>query len=281
MFTELVTFFIFNINSYFYFLNWTFFFQFIILYVLYNIYAVSMVYYTIIYLFLQILICGVVLVFYQMDLFTAFLFLSESVIIFISILLMFYLNVYGNFNYNIKSYYFLKISGFCFLIFFNIFYIFYSESDFFINFNFNSIIFYENFYENLDIYNLNDMYGIFINFFYLNSLSYVLIGLLLLVGSLVCVNINISNKFDKILNYNDLFLVIDFFKDFSKFFFMRKQNLVDQLNSFSASRSFEKKTKTITAKKKKKDKEEAEEAELKAKLEEKNKSNFDQIDKVV
>jgi hypothetical protein len=46
---------------------------------------------------------------------------------------------------------------------------------------------------------------------------------------------------NKLSSYHDLFLVFDFFKDFVKFIFMRKQNLIDQENHPSSTRIFKKK----------------------------------------
>lgn len=102
-------------------------------------------------------------------------------------------------------------------------------------------LFYENFYGflNHDLY--NDLYSLYINYFYINNLSFLIVVFLLLVASLICVNLNILLKSNKILNYNNFFMLIDFFKDASKNIFMRKQSLIDQLNVSSVSRFFRKK----------------------------------------
>lgn len=43
------------------------------------------------------------------------------------------------------------------------------------------------------------------------------------------------------MGYNDMFTIFDFFKDFVKFVFMRKQNLVDQEIHTPSTRIFKKK----------------------------------------
>lgn len=65
----------------------------------------------------------------------------------------------------------------------------------------------------------------------------------LLIGSLICVNLNKLNRLNRSMSYSDMFLVFDFFKDFVKFIFMRKQNLVEQENHPASTRIFKKKMK--------------------------------------
>ena len=86
-------------------------------------------------MFIIFFLFGLFLSLFNMDLFTAFLWLTECVIVFISILFLFYLNVYGNvnkINLIIYSYkYFGVYLGFIFLI--NQFVFNYTLENFFIN----------------------------------------------------------------------------------------------------------------------------------------------------
>jgi hypothetical protein len=177
-----------------------------------------------------------------MELFTAFLWLAESVVIFISLLLLFYLNVYSNTaQINIK-FYSLKYYGLFILLFlFNHFYILPNELEFFIPSNFNSSYLWDDYYESLWSNILTDLYGLYLSYYRFNSFEFIFIGLVLLIGSLLCVNINKFTRMNKLNSYHDLFLVFDFFKDFVKFIFMRKQNLIDQENHPSSTRIFKKK----------------------------------------
>lgn len=233
--------FFFNLNLFNYVFDFNFFFQFILLYVLYNIYTSSSTYYTILYVLLYIVFLGIALTYYCMDVFTAFLFLSESVIIFISILLIFYLNVYGSDTNSIKHFNLIKSLGVVLLSVLNVYYVFYDQEEFYINTNFEVNIFYDDFYYNLNTSLFNDLYALYLNFFFLNSFSFIIIVLLLLIASLVCVNINISLKSGKLLNFNNFFMLLDFFKDFTKFIFMRKQTLNDQMGASNSFRFFSKK----------------------------------------
>jgi len=163
-------------------------------------------------------------------------------VVFISILLIFYLNVYGsrvklnNFYFNFKN----LLTVITFILFLKN-YLLPSEIEFFLPAGFNSINMWDNFYESLYNTVTVDLYGLFINYYFLNNFEFIFIGLLLLVGSLVCVNLNKFSKLNKINSFNELFLVLDFFKDFVKFIFMRRQNLIDQENYKSATRIFKKK----------------------------------------
>lgn len=217
--------------------------QFLILYILYNIYFNLNLIYIIFYVLFQIFLFGVFLAFYEMELFTAFLWLAESVVIFICLLLAFYLNIFGNISQLHVKFYSYKYYGLLFLfIIFNNFYVFPSELEFYLPLELiteNSL--WDDFYESLWSDILTDLYGLYLSYYRFNSFEFIFVGLLLLIGSLLCVNINKFNRINKINSYHDLFLIFDFFKDFVKFIFMRKQNLVDQENHPSSTRIFKKK----------------------------------------
>lgn len=215
--------------------------QVISLYILYNIYTSTIMYYTVFYLLLQTVVAGLMLMYYTLDLFSAFLFLAEFVIIFISILLIFYLNVYGTTSQNVTIF-FLKRNLFLILpSFFNLTNNIYCEFENISQIFLNSSIFYENYYMYLSAKTFNDFYGLFINLFSANAVPTMSVGYLLLIGSFVCVTIHSLIKTIKMINYSDFFLVFEMFKDFSKFIFMRKQNLTDQMHVTSGSRFFKKK----------------------------------------
>jgi hypothetical protein len=223
------------------FLSFNLLIQAVLIYLLYNIYTSTIMYYTVFYLLLQTVVSGLMLMYYTMDLFSAFLFLAEFVIIFICILLVFYLNVYGNTNKVLTSVYLKKHFFLIIPALMNILNNVYSELENYSEFLFNSSVFYENYYLYLNSKTFNDFYGLFISIFQLNSVATTVIAYLLLVGSFIAVNIHISTKSLKVLNYTDFFLMFDMFKDFSKFIFMRKQNLTDQLHTTSSTRFFKKK----------------------------------------
>lgn len=209
---------------------------------LYSIYFTNNLYFILFYIFIIFFLFGLFIALYNLELFTAFLWLTECVIVFVSVLFLFYLNVYGNiFKINLKIYsfkYFGIYLGFFLLItWFN----FLSEVECNYSNELNTYIMWDNFYEALFNLRMNDFFGLYLSYYGINSLEFILVGLLLLFVSLVCVNLNKFNKNFKLNNYYDLFTIFDFFFDFINFFFLRKQNLVDQENHTASTRVFKKK----------------------------------------
>jgi len=88
---------------------------------------------------------------------------------------------------------------------------------------------------------MNDVYVLFVSYYCLNSLEFILIGFLLLIASVVCVNLNKFNRNIKSNNYYELTTLFDIFNDFVKFVFMRKQNLSEQNIHEAEIRIFKKK----------------------------------------
>jgi len=90
---------------------------------------------------------------------------------------------------------------------------------------------------------MNDLFGLYLSYYYINSFEFLILGLLLLIASVIAVNLNKFNRNIKSNNYYDLLTIFDFFEDFTKFLFLRKQNLMDQTISSTSTRVFKKKIK--------------------------------------
>jgi len=206
-------------------------------YLLFLIFTVISLFYSLTYLVLIIIFFGFFLSLYQLELFTAFLWLAECVVIFVSLMLLFYIAVYDSTdktNIVINS---LKLGsilfGFIFLIF-NL--VFLSENEFFIPVELNISLFWDDFYESLINDKMNDLFGVMLSFYVFNSFEFLLVGFLLLLGSLICVNLNRFIKTSKVYNYSTYFSIFDFFKDSVKMGFLRKQNLTNQTKQPANSR---------------------------------------------
>ncbi len=225
-------------------LNESFFIQFLILYTIYLVYTTNNLYFCLFYLFILFFYLGIFLSLYNLELFTAFLWLTECVIVFVSILFLFYLNVYGNINKNNIFIYSFKYYGIfiLFLIFTSAF-IFPFEIENFLNEELKLFFFWDDYYEALYNQKMNDLFGLYISYYYINSFEFLIVGLLLLIASVIAVNLNKFNKNIKSNNYYDLLTIFDFFDDFTKFLFLRKQNLMDQTISSASTRMFKKKIK--------------------------------------
>lgn len=209
---------------------------------MYLIYSTNNLYFSLFYLFIIFFYFGVFLSLYNLELFTAFLWLTECVIVFVSILFLFYLNVYGNVNkMNIIIFSFKYYGLFLSFILFSFIYINPSELEFYIPIELNNIFTWDDYYEALFNNKMNDLFGLYLSYYVINSFEFIIIGLLLLIASVVCVNLNKFNRNIKSNNYYELISLFDFFDDFVKFIFMRKQNLVDQEISSSSTRMFKKK----------------------------------------
>nr|YP_740844.1 Ymf62 [Tetrahymena pigmentosa]ABI51753.1 Ymf62 [Tetrahymena pigmentosa] len=240
-----------NINSYLiniidlitplFFLE-NFIIQFFILYLLYLIIVNNNLYYLLLYVFLEIVLFGLFICLYQLELFTGFLWVAEFTIIFIAVVLLFYLNVDGlhlKYNNNLNNIiYYLPII-FIFLLFYNL--DTYFELENFLPVEFNNIDYYDDYYEALNNSIMNDFTPLTLSYYSINSVEFIIIGLLLLLGSVACVNLYKSNKNFTIVKQSNVLSMFNFFKDFINFSFLKKQDLNNQTNLNPGLRSIKKK----------------------------------------
>lgn len=197
----------------------------------------SNIYYILLYTFINFFLIGVYLSIFQVEIFTAFLWLVECSVIFVFLLLLFYINVKGNINYTyINTYIYVWL----FLLFFIIILgNFYSDSD--VDYDLNLYGLVENYYEALFNPITNDLFGFSISYYLLNGVEFLLVGFLLLLGSVVCVNLYQMNRNVRTQSYNNYLSVFSFFNDFTSFFFLRRQNLIKQGNTKPSLKLFKKK----------------------------------------
>lgn len=180
---------------------------------------------------------GIYLAVFQVELFTAFLWLIECSVIFVMLLLFFFLNIKGNYSYVQNNNF---TTTFILLLFFY-FATINQSFTFQNNLNIDFLGTFDNFYE--AVYNpvMNDLFGFSISYYLLNSVEFIIVGLLLLFGSVVCVNLHQINKNVRSQsNYNSS-LAFNFFLDFTSFLFLRRQNLVKQGNTKASLKIFKKK----------------------------------------
>lgn len=103
----------------------------------------------------------------------------------------------------------------------------------------------DDYYEALHNNKLNDLAPLKSSYYLINSLEFIFVGLLLLMGSLVCINLyKLKNNF-KLSNYSDFLALFNIFDDFINLSFLRKQNLIDQNYILSAIKFFRKKENAI------------------------------------
>lgn len=224
------------------FFSETWLLQFLMIYVLYLIFSTLNVYFILLYIFVEIFFFGLFVSIIQMEFFTGFLWVVECTVIFIALLLLFYLNVEGTqLRFNLKSYR-LFFSFFIFLIFcLTNNFLFIGNFEFYLPILFNNIDLWDDFYEAIFNSNMNDFRALTIGYYSINAVEFIIIGLILLVGSVVCVNLNKLQKSIKLFKYSLYFNIFDYFKDLMNYTFMRKQNLTTQTMNPSSVRIFKKK----------------------------------------
>lgn len=216
-----------------------FFIQFFIVCTFFYIYFYKNIYYILLYTFINFFLMGAYLSIFQIELFTAFLWLVECSVLFVFLLLLFFLNIKGNYTYTTSQAYNYLIS--LFLLIYFIVVNCYSESDtqFLVDMSFYGLL--DNYYESLHNTVSNDLFGFSISYYLLNGVEFIFVGFLLLVGSVICVNLYQFNKSVRAQSYNNYLTIFNFFTDFTSFFFIRKQNLIKQGNNKASLKVFKKK----------------------------------------
>lgn len=213
------------------------FLQFFILSTLFYIFFYRNIYYNLLYIFMNFFVVGIYLSVFQIELFTAFLWLIECSVLFVMLLLFFFLNVKGTYSY-------VQNNSYTSIFFFLLFFYFTLINQAFVpqnNLNVDFLGTFDNYYE--AIYNniTNDLFGFSVSYYSINSVEFIIIGLLLLFGSVVCVNLHQTNKNVRAQGNLNSLLVFNFFLDFTSFFFIRRQNLVKQGNTKPSLKIFKKK----------------------------------------
>ena len=222
------------------FFNDVWFFQILIFYNILLLGLTRNTYYILIYLFLTIILIGIYLGLVQGELFTGFLWVIEFTLVFIILLFLFHLNVEGysfQISLNYSIYFFLFF--FIFWLLLQSYFVYYDSNFFLIFFN---IFLWEDYYEAFNNKSLNDFLVLTISYYSFNSVELLLIGFILLIGSVVCVLLNRIQKFSKNNNLLNFFFKISDILNYKNFFFLRKQNVNKQSFYNPSLRVFKKKT---------------------------------------
>lgn len=212
--------------------------QFVIFYSFFLLISASNVYYVALYLFLQIIYFGLILSILQYELFTGFLWVTELTILFIFVLLCFYLNSGGSFNFSTSNMYkfFIVVNFFIFFSF-----SIWSHTEYYFLVIFNYVDLWDDYYESLSNSLMTDFYGLFTSYYVFNSFFTLLIFFLLFFCSVICIYINVSIKSKRKQNIGAYINLFNFWKSYSNFVFYRKQNLSKQTARVPSTKIFKKK----------------------------------------
>lgn len=216
-----------------------FFLQFMVFYLCFLFFFSTNVFYVLLYLFLLVFFWGIILGLLQADFFTGFLWVVECTVIFVSVILIFYLNIVGqHIFYNIKFNLFFFYWGvlFSFFFFYNFFISGNSENE--VAILFNSSVLWFDFYEAINNTNTNDFIALLLSYYSINSLLFLIIGFLLLIASVVCVVLNVEQYLCKFEGFEIFSQVFNIFKEFINFKFIRRQSLSAQAIGIPTLRTF-------------------------------------------
>lgn len=203
-----------------------------------SFYTITSIFYTVLYILIIVIVSSCFLGFFQLDLFSAFLLLVEIVVVFVSFMLVFYVVNYDNINTTNLKLFFTQYS-ISSLWSFNILPIVIpAEPEFYLPIHFNINYLWVDFYEALNNEILNDFFGIMVGFYNVISFEFILIGVILLVGTVICVKLNWNWQTQRLHNYNPFLNLMDFFSDLVKFSIGRRQNLLNQLVELVINRPF-------------------------------------------
>ena len=191
------------------------------------------------YTFINFFLVGVYLSIFQIELFSAFLWLVECSVLFVFLLLLFFLNIKGSYSYTTSLNY-----NFLFVVVLILYFILlnqYSDSDSTSLIDISVYGMLDNYYESLFNGIGNDLFGFSLSYYFINGVEFIFIGFLLLIGSVICVSLFQMNKNIRAQSYNTYLSIFNFFIDFTSFFFLRKQNLIKQGNNKASLKIFKKK----------------------------------------
>lgn len=163
-----------------------------------------------------------------MELFTGFLYVIEITVVFMLLLVLFYLNFKGSTPATKSSYRYLY---FIFSSVILLIPMIYSEKESYLHQAFNSIDLWDNYYDSLYNLAMNDFIGLYISYYFINSYEFILIGWMLFLGSILCITVFNLVGAAKSTNHNLLKKFMSFFFSSLDFYFLRKQNLVNQSNA--------------------------------------------------
>ncbi len=176
-------------------------------------------FYSVIYMSLIFLWLGVFLSYYNLELFTGFLFVIELTVIFIIILFLFFFNFSGELRNSRVFFYKFVIIFFSFFFFDE-----FSAKLQLLNFNF----FFDNFYESQAVCIVNDLHSLFLSYYFFNGFLLFIFGFLVFLTSIICVNLLRASKVSAVAAASAALRIYDFFYDLLSFEFLRKQNLFFQ-----------------------------------------------------
>ena len=214
--------------------------QLFLMYLLWLLVNSRNIFYTVVYMFLLLIYLGVFIAFYQMELYTGFLWVAEFSIVLVFLILVIYLNTDG-YSKHLQSY---STSRFAIFVFISLCIgVAFHTNRLSLSYDFlmDEAALWDNYYEALFNTTTNDFNGLFLSYYNFNSFEFLLFALLLLFGTFLCVALFKSFYTVKTIPYSRFFSMFDFFALKTNYNFLRQQNLHTQTSNPAANRVIRKK----------------------------------------
>jgi len=215
--------------------------QFLLLFSLFSAFTSVNYLHVLINFVLFIFLVGFELSFMQVGLFLGFFWVIEFTVIFIIVLLILYLNTKLILPSKPLKTNLLRVQSIMIVSLLSIPTAFIYNSE---NALMESLFIYypaDNIYLPLAIKQKNDFIGLFFSYYHLNSAVFLLVGMLLFIGSLVCVTLNILLKSLKKKEGAAFSTVFNFFNTHTNYLILRRQSLTSQNFNQPATKSILKK----------------------------------------
>lgn len=197
-------------------------------------------YYSLLYLFVELVLVGIFICLYQMELFSGFLWVAEGTVVLVFLILLIYLNAEG-FERRNFSYISWRGFGIFFLIFIFCSVGIMSGVECNIYFLTEYVIVWDDFYEAVNNVNMNDFSLLFLSYYNINSYEFIMFALLLFIGTMICVVIFKSFYSFKLATLAVFFNSFNLFADKVNYNFLRQQNLHKQGMMTASNRIMRKK----------------------------------------
>lgn len=211
--------------------------QFLLLFSLFSSFTSLNYLHVLINFVIFIFLVGFELSFMQVGLFLGFFWVIEFTVIFIIVLLILYLNTKLILPSKPLKMSLLRVQAVMLLGLFCLPIPFICNLD---NAVMQSLFVYypiDNVYLSLSIKQKNDFIGLFFSYYHLNSMVFLLVGILLFIGSLVCVTLNVLLRSLKKKEGAAFSTSFNFFSTHTNYLILRRQSLVSQSFNQPATKS--------------------------------------------
>ena len=199
------------------------FLQVLIITIFYFFITSTNLFYAAFSLFSFILLIGIFLAYYNLEVLTGFLLVVEFTAFFIILLFLLSMNFEALIKNGVFSFFIFSLF---ILITFLFFIVFDYQKEYF--YFLNPVLYLDDFYEILSNSVSNDIFGLYLSYYFINSFLFFLFFFLIFIASLICIMLVKVSKFSLYNSTLSFSYIFDFFKNITSFDFLRKQSMLYQ-----------------------------------------------------